>query len=636
MVFLRMRVNKKGELTVQEILEIVLAGAAVLVMGFLLFKLIAPSVDVNKEYAEGVYVKLEQAAAEMEDSGVGKFNILDIPVDYGDSVFLVLFKGERTYVSLSKYPVEIKNSGFSTYAKKSAVPLLMSGRRGYYSLFTGAGVEAGVAGEASSEVAERVAFEAAKTMEDVIFEIDLRHIIEDFVSTSKVEGLDSKKIVQEMLDAGVGKGLSPEGKINALKGALGKYVPEGGKVGRYTNIDTFMSKAEALARAKGKTMATLTKDVGFNIDAENFIKNYLGDDEIAQRAYKEFTDETFGKGLKFGPKKDALRNAIIRNADDISGLDSALKKISDRTSREVVEELAEKGTREATDDLLRAATNKILAVRSIPADDVTEGIIKTTLVGKRVGTNVVGKVISASKGKLMGLSLRVAGKVLVVGFLVWEIHEYYNVAQKTQEWVITALNNDEVSANEWVVGKLLQAEKGESDVLCVCYVDDDYRKNYCSDCVDFGKPIVTNPADENRWTFCEDITLEERRNEKGEDEILLTSVVKDDCRPSIALTNDECEDSAEALAESLDTIGNDIIGSTTAVVSSTSYGMLTGAIGGCLVGFLFAGPPGCVVAGAAGLKMGAAGGTLAGTYSAYKGVEFDCDSTGHIYLKGDR
>ena len=235
----------------------------------------------------------------------------------------------------------------------------------------------------------------------------------------------------------------------------------------------------------------------------------------------------------------------------------------------------------------------------------------------------------ASKGKLLGLGLRVAGKALVVGFFVWEMTEYYNVAQKTQAWVLTALNDEEVSANEWVASKFLRIGNNDEDVLCVCYVDDDYRRNVCSSCVDLGNPIVSSSG-YNYWTFFEDVTLSDRG-----DDILLSSSVKDGCKPSIALTDDECEESRLALTEDLDSIKNMVVGATTAVSSGSIYGALTGGIGGCLIGFIFGGPPGCVIVGGAGLKMGIAGGGIAGSYAAYKGVEFECDGVGHIELKGD-
>ena len=259
--------RKRGELTTQEILEIVLAGAAVLVMGFLLIKLISPGVDVNKEYAEGVYVKLEQAAAEMEGSGVGRFSILDVPVDYGDSVFLVLFKGERKYVSLSKYPVEVRNSNLNTYAETSAVPLGMSVRRGYLSVLKemakdpelkALGFTDDVAIEATEVAAGKVAILTAEKAGDAVFEIQLRSIGKNLGTQTGV----TDEIIEVALSRS--KGLSPVEKWGVFETLLGERFPSGNIVtkesGTYT-IDSFLKSAKGLSGTNN--IASLNKQVAF-------------------------------------------------------------------------------------------------------------------------------------------------------------------------------------------------------------------------------------------------------------------------------------------------------------------------------------------------------------------------------------
>jgi len=628
-------VDKKGEWTESSIIGILLAAAAVFVMVILLFRLLMPTFDMNKEYAEGVYEKLEEAATEAK-GGRGEFSILDVPVDFGDSVFLVLFN-EKEYQSLSNYPVEIKNSGFRTYVEKSAVPAAMSTRRVYYSLLKSAGIADDIAKKTSEEVVEELALRTAANADDILFKIDMRQIVRNFVTTSKVEGVDPEKIIKEIIDNGVGKGLSPKEKLVELGKVLDGYLPAGAKkVGKYNNIGTFMSSAEALARGNTKTM--LKNDLAFNLEAERVIRDFVGDENSVQALLKEVADETFGEGLDLSVKKGRLEGIINRNIDNAVGVEDALKGI-DKKSGERALKLLSGSADDVSDDLVRAATNKILSVKAIPTEKATKELAEEILTSKGVSKTVVGglwKMIP--KGKITRLTFKAVGKIAGAAFIVWELYEYYTIAHDAKAWALLALNQDEVSKNEWLANKFLKAKKGKDDVLCVCYVNAAYTKNYCSDCISFDKEIVTNPDDKNYWTFCNDITLEERGNE-----VLLTANVREDCKPSIALTNTECEESREELKLVLNSVGNKFAGGAVSTLSATTYGAamgVVGGVGGCFVGGVigfFGGAgigavPGCGAGIVAGVKLGVVGGAAVGTIVGIQDVEFTCDERGHICM----
>lgn len=65
--------NKKGEMTTQEILEIVLGAAVVLVMAILLFRLLSPGLDVNEETAEAYFDSFMEEIGVADSGGTGVF-----------------------------------------------------------------------------------------------------------------------------------------------------------------------------------------------------------------------------------------------------------------------------------------------------------------------------------------------------------------------------------------------------------------------------------------------------------------------------------------------------------------------------------------------------------------------------------
>lgn len=67
--------NKKGDLTITEILELVLAAAGIFLLIFLLYKLIAPNFDKENETAKS-YLQTFQTELKKADAGqIGEFSI---------------------------------------------------------------------------------------------------------------------------------------------------------------------------------------------------------------------------------------------------------------------------------------------------------------------------------------------------------------------------------------------------------------------------------------------------------------------------------------------------------------------------------------------------------------------------------
>jgi len=97
--------DKRGELTTKEILEILLGAAVVFVLAVLLYSLISPGFDKLDETAESYF----EAFEEVIDNGGGSF-LLWQPEDKGKKFYLVYFKDKpsfdvdgRTFFSLSDH-----------------------------------------------------------------------------------------------------------------------------------------------------------------------------------------------------------------------------------------------------------------------------------------------------------------------------------------------------------------------------------------------------------------------------------------------------------------------------------------------------------------------------------------------------
>jgi hypothetical protein len=87
--------SKRGEMTWEEILGVVLGAGAVLIMAVLLFRLIAPSFDVNDETAEGYFDLFMEGIGVADSGGTGGF-LMWQPEE--DVHFYVVYFGDRVKV----------------------------------------------------------------------------------------------------------------------------------------------------------------------------------------------------------------------------------------------------------------------------------------------------------------------------------------------------------------------------------------------------------------------------------------------------------------------------------------------------------------------------------------------------------
>ncbi|MFH0711602.1 MAG: hypothetical protein V1889_00585 [archaeon] len=128
--------NKKGDLTTGEILEIVLAAAVVLVLAFLLYKLISPSFDVGEKTAES-YRDSFLAQVGVADSGsVGEFSIWQ--VSEKNDFYLVYF-GDKKNVESRFFCLDNNVNKFCIcYGRKGKYECSRCGELGRSALMDGA------------------------------------------------------------------------------------------------------------------------------------------------------------------------------------------------------------------------------------------------------------------------------------------------------------------------------------------------------------------------------------------------------------------------------------------------------------------------------------------------------------------
>lgn len=88
-----MRINKRGgaKLGLREFMELVLAGAVIVILVWLMWSLIAPSFDKDKETAESYMKTLKSKIAKADAGNVGEFEIWQPEEKKGIHFFLVYF-----------------------------------------------------------------------------------------------------------------------------------------------------------------------------------------------------------------------------------------------------------------------------------------------------------------------------------------------------------------------------------------------------------------------------------------------------------------------------------------------------------------------------------------------------------------
>ena len=95
-IYLKNKINKRGELTTKEIMEIVLGGAATLLLVVLLYNLIAPNFDKTEETAKSYFDSFEDAVAVADSGGTGSFEMWMPTRKDSKKYFLIYFgRGSR-------------------------------------------------------------------------------------------------------------------------------------------------------------------------------------------------------------------------------------------------------------------------------------------------------------------------------------------------------------------------------------------------------------------------------------------------------------------------------------------------------------------------------------------------------------
>jgi hypothetical protein len=85
--------NKRGELTTKEIIEIVLGGAATLLLIVLLYSLIAPNFDRDDEVAKSYFNSFEDAVAVADDGETGSFSMWMPAENKKDKEYFLIYFG---------------------------------------------------------------------------------------------------------------------------------------------------------------------------------------------------------------------------------------------------------------------------------------------------------------------------------------------------------------------------------------------------------------------------------------------------------------------------------------------------------------------------------------------------------------
>lgn len=90
-----MRINKKAKLTTNEIMELLLAAAGIIIVTFLLYRLIAPGFNIEDEIAESYFDSFEKAIETADKGGTGVFSIWQPEKD--TNYFLIYFGTKISY-----------------------------------------------------------------------------------------------------------------------------------------------------------------------------------------------------------------------------------------------------------------------------------------------------------------------------------------------------------------------------------------------------------------------------------------------------------------------------------------------------------------------------------------------------------
>jgi len=90
------RINKKASLETKEILELILAAAAIVLVIVFFAKFFSPKQDINKEAAKSFFETLSKAVAEAESKGKAQMQL------WGDGNIFIVYFGEKNVVKYAR------------------------------------------------------------------------------------------------------------------------------------------------------------------------------------------------------------------------------------------------------------------------------------------------------------------------------------------------------------------------------------------------------------------------------------------------------------------------------------------------------------------------------------------------------
>ena len=88
--------NKKGDLTVNNLVGLIIAAASMIVLASLLFQLINPTFDIKKETVKGYHSQILNAFDEVEETGGAELSLFVNP-NSKNTYFLVYFGEKKLY-----------------------------------------------------------------------------------------------------------------------------------------------------------------------------------------------------------------------------------------------------------------------------------------------------------------------------------------------------------------------------------------------------------------------------------------------------------------------------------------------------------------------------------------------------------
>jgi hypothetical protein len=657
----------KKAITTFMIVELILGTMAFIAIASFGFDILAPRYDRNKEFAKGVYGKLEVAMDDLDKTGGASFNIVDVPIDYKSAVFLVLFEDEKVKF-IDEYPVDIRGSSFSTYVERTTFASLMVQGGGAYvanDIMKGAKNIADRRRLLSftKEVDDVITKKALQNTEDFLFSVRARSMVKNLhtrlynkvgtaggMTVAEAAESGTKQMMDDLIKQTAGK--SADEKMTILRGLVKKTlngVDDAADLhsvlGNFNSVDSFLNSAQGFGDINAvNALDSLVPESIIATQADDVAKGLFKGDKLKMARFREsYSRKIFGQFVDSADQQEAIRKMIkeidpgvsagkvtkafkgVGAVDDAARI-AAIKSIKNTLPPKAVSGIVGKATGQAADDLLlKAMAAARSAVKSSPTIE-EGGEIVSKIVAKRIKDAKIFGVINKKLVKLVPKMIgRAVGYTVTAFFAVVDYEETEAAAKQAKAEYLVNVHDDEVSKNKWVSSKILKQKKG-GDRLCVCYVDSLYEKNYCPYCVE--AEDIESEGDQDYWTSCSEIYLT-----KKEGQIKIYNNMKEGCKSSVAFTNTECNSSSERLTELVDS--GDFFDELGGVVSAAATGVASNAIGvGIAVGvcafvFFFTAGTGVAPCAAAAITiLASTGGAVSG---AMEDVEFGC-LDGDIYM----